>query len=161
MRETEIAKLCETLSLEDEDSVIYELSEDAQRSGKADVDLCLVGKVLSGKKVNREAFKILIEQLWRSFGKVDVESVGDNIFMFCFNNQEDRNRIWHRGPWYFDNSLIVLEKPMGVGDISLLGFTKVELWVHIHDIPIMCMNRGTSKWMAEQIGSVVDLPTGS
>ncbi|TXG60558.1 hypothetical protein EZV62_015131 [Acer yangbiense] len=74
--------------------------------------------------------------------------------MFYFNNPEDRNHIWHRGPWHFDRSLIVLEKPEGTGNISQLSFNKVEFWVQIHDIPIMCMNRRTAKWLAEQIGKL-------
>jgi hypothetical protein len=48
------------------------------------VDLCLIGKILSGKKVNREAFIHLIDQLWSPFGRVEIESVGVNIFMFHF-----------------------------------------------------------------------------
>ncbi|TXG48810.1 hypothetical protein EZV62_024685 [Acer yangbiense] len=54
-----------------------------------------------------------------------------------------RNRFWQCGPWHFGKSLIVLEKPVGSGDISKLGFNKVEFWIQIHNIPIMCMNRRT------------------
>ncbi|TXG56665.1 hypothetical protein EZV62_017978 [Acer yangbiense] len=125
------------------------------------VNHCLVGKVLSGKRVNREAFKSLIEQLWSLFGAVETELVGVNTFMFYFNNQVDRDRIWQRGPWYFEKSLIALEKPTGAGNISFLGFNKVELWVQISDVPIMCMNRRTAKWLAEHIGVVIDIPSGS
>ncbi|TXG60171.1 hypothetical protein EZV62_014744 [Acer yangbiense] len=159
--DSDIAKLYENLSLADEDVGIHEMSEEVQRDGVADVNHCLVGKVLSGKKVNIEAFKGLIEQLWNQFGVVEIESLGDNIFMFHFNNPEDRNRIWQRGLWYFDKSLIALEKPRSLGEISLLGFNKVELWVQIHDVPIMCMNRRTAKWLAEQLGGVIEIPTES
>ncbi|TXG53848.1 hypothetical protein EZV62_019104 [Acer yangbiense] len=161
MAESEIVKLYENLSLADEDGAIHEMPEEDQREGEVEVDLCLVGKILSGKKVNREAFIHLIEQLWSPFGRVAIESVGVNIFMFHFNNQEERNRIWQRGPWYFDKSLIVLEKSEGMGNISHLRFNKVELWIQIHDVPIICMNRITAKWMAEQIGRVIDIPTES
>ncbi|TXG51459.1 hypothetical protein EZV62_023983 [Acer yangbiense] len=113
MVESKIVKLYENLSLADEDGAIHEMSEEDQRDGEAEVDLCLVGKILSSKRVNREAFKNLIEQLWSPFGSVEIESMGLNIFMFHFNNQVERNRIWQRGPWYFDKSLIVLEKPEG------------------------------------------------
>ncbi|KAK3204862.1 hypothetical protein Dsin_018908 [Dipteronia sinensis] len=75
--------------------------------------------------------------------------------MFYFRSMDDRNRIWLRGPWHFDKSLIVLEKPEGSGDISKLGFNKVDIWVQIHNIPIMCMNRNTTKWLVEQISERV------
>ncbi|TXG49106.1 hypothetical protein EZV62_024981 [Acer yangbiense] len=161
MIDSEIAKLYENLSLADEDGAIHEPAEDAQLDGVAEVNPYLVGKVLSGKRVNRDAFKTLIEQLWSPFRAVETEVVGDNIFMFYFNNQVDRDRIWQMGPWYFEKSLIALEKPVGTGNISLLGFNKVELWVQIHDVPIMYMNRRMEKWMAEQIGEVIDIPSES
>ncbi|TXG53049.1 hypothetical protein EZV62_022218 [Acer yangbiense] len=103
MVESEIAKLYENLTLVDEDGEIYERPEEDYREGEVEVDLCLVGKILSGKKVNRE---------------------------------EERRRIWQRGPWYFDKSLMVLEKPEG-------------------------MNRRSAKWIAEQIGKVIEIPTES
>ncbi|TXG50966.1 hypothetical protein EZV62_023490 [Acer yangbiense] len=56
---------------------------------------------------------------------------------------------------------ILYEKPKGMGNISHMRFNKVELWIQIHDVPIICMNRRTSKWMAEQIGRVIDIPTES
>ncbi|TXG46363.1 hypothetical protein EZV62_028135 [Acer yangbiense] len=114
MIDSEISKLYENLSLVDEDGAVHEMAEDAQLDGVADVNHCLVGKVLSGKRVNTEAFRTLIEQLWSPFGAVNTELVGENIFMFYFNNQVDRDQIWQRGPWYFEKSLIALEKPTGL-----------------------------------------------
>ncbi|TXG61366.1 hypothetical protein EZV62_012729 [Acer yangbiense] len=157
MVESEIEKLYEKLSLADEDGAVHEMVEEDQRDEEVEVELCLVGKVLSGKKVNRDAFKNLIEQLWSPFGRVEVKSVGVNIFMFHFRKHEEWSKIWQRGPWYFDKSLLVLEKPEGMGNISQLRFDKVELWIQIHDVPIICMNRRTAKWMAEQLGRVIDL----
>ncbi|TXG63821.1 hypothetical protein EZV62_010815 [Acer yangbiense] len=106
-------RLCENLSLVDEDEAVLEITEDATLDSAKDVDLCLVGKVLLGKKVNREAFKGLIEQIWSPFGQVEVELVADNIFMFYFNKQEERNCVWQRGPWHFGKSLIALAIPQG------------------------------------------------
>ncbi|TXG49744.1 hypothetical protein EZV62_025619 [Acer yangbiense] len=158
MSAAEIAQLYENLSLADEDGAIHEISEEVIEDGIEDVDRCLVGKVLSRKRVNREAFKGLIEQIWSPFGQVEVELVGLNTFKFYFINREVRNRVWHKGPWHFGKSLIVLEKPKGSGDISKLGFTKADFWVQIHDIPIMCMNRRTTKWLTEQLVKLLIYP---
>ncbi|TXG72509.1 hypothetical protein EZV62_001088 [Acer yangbiense] len=94
-------------------------------------------------------------------GVKDVELVVNNTFMFYFINQEDRNRIWQMGPWHFRKSLIVLEKSKGSGNIARLGFNKADFWIQIHDFPILCMNRRTAKWLAEQIGEVVEIPSDS
>ncbi|TXG54199.1 hypothetical protein EZV62_019455 [Acer yangbiense] len=126
----ELAKLYENLSLAEEDGALHECSEEVKIDGEKDVDRCLVGKVLSGKKVNREAFKGLIEQIWNPYGNVEVD-------------------------------LIVLEIPEGPGNISHLKFNKADFWIQIHEIPIMCMNRRIAKWLAEQIGEVVEIPSES
>ncbi|TXG56336.1 hypothetical protein EZV62_017649 [Acer yangbiense] len=161
MRTKELARLCENLSIRDEDSEIHQIYEGLERDGVEDANHCLVGKVLSSRRVNREAFKSVIEQLWSPFGTVDIEVVGENIFMFYFNNPIDQDRIWNRGPWHFDRSLIVLEKPEGTGHISQFSFSRAKFWVQIHDIPIICMNRRMARWLAEQIGEVIDIPTES
>ncbi|TXG57368.1 hypothetical protein EZV62_018681 [Acer yangbiense] len=111
MASSEIENLYKNPSLEDEDELVREMSEESSIDGKEDLEKCLVGKVLTRKKVNRDAFKALIEQIWSPFGQVEVELVRDNTFMFYFANREDRNRVWLRGSWHFSNSLIALEKP--------------------------------------------------
>ncbi|KAK1586878.1 hypothetical protein Q3G72_007124 [Acer saccharum] len=55
MGTSEIVKLCEMLSLSDEGKVVR-FQDEVRRDGIDDVSHCLVGKVLSGRKVNREAF---------------------------------------------------------------------------------------------------------
>ncbi|TXG66528.1 hypothetical protein EZV62_007803 [Acer yangbiense] len=118
MSEPEIAQLYANLSLADEDGEVHDIPSGEIRDEEVAVGLCLVGKILSSKKVNRDAFIHLIEQLWSPFGRVGIELVEVNVFLFKFNNQEERNRIWQRGPWYFDKSLIVLVKPKGMGHAS-------------------------------------------
>ena len=161
MEAAEIAKLCARLSILDVEGPVRKVSRELRSEGLKDVEHCLIGKVLTGKRVNREAFKRVIEQLWNSIGNVEIEAVGDNMFMFLFPNREVRSMIWARGPWHFDHSLIVMEKPTGVGDISKLSFHMVDFWIQIHNIPLMCMNRRMAKYIAEQIGTVVELPADS
>ncbi|TXG60811.1 hypothetical protein EZV62_012174 [Acer yangbiense] len=161
MSANEIARLCENLSIEDADGAIHEILEVFQQAGVEDLDHCLVGKVLSGKKVNREAFKSVIEQLWSPFGQVEIEKGGENTFMFYFNKLDDWIQVWQRGPWYFDKCLLALEKPEGIGEIAKLRFNMAKFWVQIHDISIMCKNRRTARWLAEQIGKVIEIPTDS
>ncbi|KAL5759511.1 hypothetical protein ACOSQ2_018349 [Xanthoceras sorbifolium] len=154
----EIAHLCASLSISEIDGPICKVDGEVKRLGCSDVTHCLVGKVLSCKKVNREAFRGVIEQLWSVIGSVEIESLGDNLFVFFFKRLEDRASVWARGPWHFDHNLIVLEKPEGVGAISKMNFDKLEIWVQVYNIPLMCMNRGMARLIAEQIGEVVEIP---
>ncbi|TXG60547.1 hypothetical protein EZV62_015120 [Acer yangbiense] len=134
MSANEIARLCENLSIKDEDREIHKVSGGVDTEGVKSVDHCLV---------------------------VDIEAVGENVFMFFFDNPEDRIWVWQRGPWHFDKSLLVLEIPEGTGEISKMSFNRADFWVQIHNIPIMCMNRRMAKWLAEQIGEVIEIPSES
>ncbi|KAL5775661.1 hypothetical protein ACOSP7_013218 [Xanthoceras sorbifolium] len=89
MDSDKIATLCESLSLSDDDGPVLQFGGDKQKEGIRDVNNCLVGNVLSRKRVNRDAFKAIIIQIWGTMGFVEVEAVGDNVFVFVFRKFED------------------------------------------------------------------------
>ncbi|KAL5751427.1 hypothetical protein ACOSP7_026030 [Xanthoceras sorbifolium] len=95
-----------------EDGPILDIAGDVQADGIRSVEHCLVGKSC----------------------RVEIEMVGDNVFVFHFQSLEDRAMVWSRGPWHFDKNLIVLEKPVGPGAISQLKFKFSEFWIHIYNI---------------------------
>ena len=46
------------------------------------LDLCLVGKILSNKQINRESFRAVMMRIWKT--NSDIEVVQDNTFLFIF-----------------------------------------------------------------------------
>ena len=38
--------------------------------------------------------------------------------MFKFVAEQDKKKVLIEGPWHFDNALIVIVKPMGIGSIK-------------------------------------------
>lgn len=96
-----------------------------QSIGKEKLKRCLVGKVLSTKLINMEGFIRNMSSLWVT---KSIESLGDNCFIFYFKSEEDKRRIIVGVPWHYENSLIVLEEPTGVGDLSLMKFNREIFW---------------------------------
>ncbi|KAK3189118.1 hypothetical protein Dsin_028679 [Dipteronia sinensis] len=90
------------------------------------MSLCMVGKVLSNKRVNREAFRRVMGKVWQVAKGLDIESVTRNMFTFQFRDEFDLNRVVSGAPWSFDNVLIALEKPVGRGTIDSLSFNEVD-----------------------------------
>lgn len=43
---------------------------------------------------------------------------GEKIFIFKFTLKKEKKRKLHGGPWHFNNSLIVLTEPIGLGDFK-------------------------------------------
>ncbi|KAL5741445.1 hypothetical protein ACOSP7_028177 [Xanthoceras sorbifolium] len=59
--------------------------------------------------------------------------------------------VWSRGPWHFDKNLIVLEKPVGPGEISQLKFKFSEFWIHIASPPNRSKPRQRGEFTSEAI----------
>ncbi|XP_050222146.1 uncharacterized protein LOC126672240 [Mercurialis annua] len=158
----DIASLCESLSLsDDEDLVVCDLGEKARNVGESKIAHSLVGKVLSTKKVNREGFISAANYLWRTLKPMVVESVGENMFVVHFESLEDRRRIMGGGPWRFQELLIVLEAPTGLGNYSTMKFDKTSFWVQIHNLPLMGMTREAGLSLGAQIGEVEEVDPGA
>ncbi|KAK3198819.1 hypothetical protein Dsin_022234 [Dipteronia sinensis] len=57
------------------------------------MSLCVVGKVLSNIKVNREAFMRVFRRIWQVDKGLDIESVTGNMFTFHFRDEDDMSRV--------------------------------------------------------------------
>ncbi|KAL5739496.1 hypothetical protein ACOSQ2_028676 [Xanthoceras sorbifolium] len=119
--------------------------------------LCLVGRLLASKHINRESFRSIIPRIWRSTPDVDIELVSSNTFAFYFENQIDRRRVLTGGPWSFDNFLLILEKPQGIGSMADLSFDKTDFCVQIHNAPLLYMNREAGNFLNGLISEVMDI----
>ncbi|KAL5762300.1 hypothetical protein ACOSP7_018564 [Xanthoceras sorbifolium] len=161
MEQTAIDQLCEALASSELEGPVASLDDSLQEVGARKLAMSLVGKVLTNKLVNREAFRLIIPRIWRTTQPVEVESLGENIFAFYFKNKLNRKRVLMGGPWSFDRSLLVIEEPKGNGDISRMRFEKSEFWIKIHNVPLLCMTRDIGLFLGKQIGVVRELDLGA
>ena len=154
----EIARLCASLSSRSQEEKLWSVRDALKDSVGKKLDLCLVGKVLSNKYINREAFRAVIPKIWQT--TLDVEVVQDNTFLFYFRNQGDRLRILSGGPWSFDNCLLVLEKPSRVGNIASLAFNQATFWIQIPLAPLLCMTKEMGEFVGQLIRELRDIDVG-
>ncbi|KAK2638621.1 hypothetical protein Ddye_026416 [Dipteronia dyeriana] len=126
MNAEEIEKLCGLLSLKEKEGLVQRLDMKIQHHGKHEMTLSLIGKMLSTKVINKEAFMFLFARIWQVREYVEIENVSENVFAFTFMNAKDKRKVLMGGPWTFDRALIVLEEPTGIGDISCMKINRVE-----------------------------------
>ncbi|KAL5849276.1 hypothetical protein ACOSQ4_007289 [Xanthoceras sorbifolium] len=112
----EVERLCEALSLAEPNKTAAVLDRELQQIGKKKLELCLAGRLMATKQVNREAFRAIIPKIWGTTQAVEIEILRDIIFGFHFRNRMDKMRILAGGPWSFDRSLLVLEEPERMGN---------------------------------------------
>ncbi|KAL5772476.1 hypothetical protein ACOSQ2_012400 [Xanthoceras sorbifolium] len=157
----EVARPCASLSLVEEENAATWLGDDLWNVVDKKLGLRLVGKVWTNKHVNREAFRATISKIWRTMQEVQVEVIQENIFVFHFKKRDDRQRVLTGGPWGFDRGLLVLEEPVGSGDVSRMVFRLVEFWVQLYNIPFVCMNKEVGSFLGSLIGELCEINGGA
>ncbi|KAL5763354.1 hypothetical protein ACOSP7_019618 [Xanthoceras sorbifolium] len=145
----------------DVEAPVVQVDRKLKKVGDKKLGLCLVGKVITNKQVNREAFQGIILKIWRTTQDFDIEVLKENTFIFHFRNQLDHKRVLAGGPWSFDRWLFVLEEPSGAGHLTGMKFNEVEFWIQVHNIPIVCMNREIGSFIGKQIRVLREIDLGA
>ncbi|PON88140.1 hypothetical protein TorRG33x02_159690 [Trema orientale] len=120
------------------------------------MELCLIGKIFGNKVVNKEGLHVVADLVQRTSQKVRVEAIGiTNLFKFYFGCKVDRQRVLSGGTWNFNNQLISLLKPKGVGLVLDLDFIKVPFLIHFQNATLTCWNDNCARLWETQLGMVI------
>lgn len=141
----ELIRRCQEISLEGEKRGRVSFKNKMKATGQKLTEGCLLGKVLLSREINIGGLRAALHQVWKTLREVQIEEMGENIFLFKFRAEADKRNILAEGPWHFDRALIVLVEPRGIGEINKQSFTHASFWVQIHNIPILCMKEETKK----------------
>ncbi|KAK1565379.1 hypothetical protein Q3G72_025223 [Acer saccharum] len=95
--------------------------------------------------------------IWKVSEGVEIEALVGNVFACHFKNLDDKKYIKAGGPWTFDRAITVFEEPSGTGDIAHMSFKTVEIWVQIHNLPLLCMTEDSGSYLGSMIGVVKDV----
>lgn len=97
-------------------------------------------------------FKTFMPKIWNKEGIVRIKAKGRNTFLCKFNNSWQKERIKKGGPWNYDKALVVIEDLKGASKISRTDFRFVKFWVHVHDLPMVCMCRKWATALGNSLG---------
>ena len=86
----ELIRKCKAITIREEDKAKITLEVNLKNNKEQIMAGCLVGKVLLTNGVNKDGLKAALQQVWRTFKGVKIESVGNNIFMFKFAEKADK-----------------------------------------------------------------------
>ncbi|TXG57107.1 hypothetical protein EZV62_018420 [Acer yangbiense] len=75
MDSEDISRLCASLSLIEREGPVRKLGGNLKQAALQRLSVSLVGKILTNKMVNREAFMRVISRLWHVYKGVDIESL--------------------------------------------------------------------------------------
>lgn len=155
----DIVDKLDQMSLSAKESNTIKLDEIGKGKVKENVQHCLIGKVISNKTVNVEAFKRVMRKAWSFCRGIAIESAGDNLFMIKLGAEQDRMRIQSGGPWCFDRSIVLLESPSSVDIPEKMKFEKATFWIQFHNVPVAYRTEQTARILGSRVGKVLNIGT--
>ena len=70
---------------------------------------CLLGKLLLKRAINIEAIRNVSLKIWKITFGMTIREVEDRLFLLYFEDGLERDRVFQRQSWSFNNSLLVLK----------------------------------------------------
>lgn len=134
------------LSIQSKKEVPIIIDNKALKTGEQRVESCLIAKVLTPKPVNLKVVKQQIMRILQTIRKIEIGSLGDNIFMLDFKSPHDRKRALGGG------DLIIFRQPLGMHPVSEICFNETSLWVQCYNLPLAHMHRDTLHDSGQQCG---------
>lgn len=124
-----------TLNNDDEDGVIL---EDAPvNSAKEGMDKCLVGRIVTEKKVNFMAMQDTLSSIWRPVKGVFMEETSQlNMFLFKFFHERDVQRVLEDGPWTFNQQVLLIKRFNADEQLKDVKLSELCIWLQVYDVPI-------------------------
>jgi hypothetical protein len=104
-----IEELCGKLSLTEGEGVGIMISKVDTADLRVQSGRCLVGKLLSYRLIQKEAFRSLMSKLWKTVGSIVLKEMYENLWLIEFSSETDKQRVMQGRPWLFDRSVLVLK----------------------------------------------------
>lgn len=142
------------------DEVVVTLPTDFDQIGQEKLNRSLVGKIFDTRAPNRDTLRIQLPKILMTRRGIDVEIIGDNLFLVTFASSDDLRRTLSDGPWHYFQSLMLFKAPQGLQNPADIIFDELVIWVQCHNLPIKCMHPPTVRRIGEQVGRVVEVDIG-
>ncbi|GAV91587.1 DUF4283 domain-containing protein/zf-CCHC_4 domain-containing protein, partial [Cephalotus follicularis] len=111
----------------------------------------------SVKKYNKEVLKSTMRSLWRTIFGFKIREVGSNLFLFIFNNNDDREKVLKLGPWWFDKQILLLEKLEEETHPSNISLYKASIWIRVFGVPFLCLSENVGRVIGNSIGKIEEI----
>jgi len=105
------------LSLIDEEEEL-EFQTEEQSTNIVDPLLRLVDRFLTNRPIRSYMMMEKIETFWNPDKFVNIQEIEPGLCTFQFNHHLDMQRIMKKGPWYFDNHLLMLDLALENGNLN-------------------------------------------
>ena len=155
--EDELEKLGKKLSFTEEEDESISLGSGTMEAAKMVGKKSLLMKVLSHKYMNVEALRKNMRMLWKQNKGVQINEIGEELFLAEFGDGRDKKRIMDMSPWTYEKQLILLKEFEGEQAPKDIQLWQSPFWVQIHNLPLHSRTREIGWEIGSKLGEVVEV----
>lgn len=159
-RENHVADLMQNLNLTNEEEEVAEFSDEEDMEDTAVVDWALVGKVLSPVVIHATTIHRAMKPAWGNPHGLKIRSIREkceNLFVAEFAFEQDMVRSLGGSPWMVGKHALILQPYDESLRPSEICFDRMEIWVHILNLPLGWMNQHRGERAMGLVGEVKKL----
>lgn len=121
------------------------------------LDLSLVGKVMTVRPFNFEAFKNTMNQIWAISKHALFRPIENGLFVVQFASSRDKMRVLDGCPWTFDQHLVMLQKVEGGVQPSEIGLSHCPFWIRLYNLPLDSRTQRHVGAIGSSLGKVLEV----
>lgn len=115
----------------------------------------LMGRPVIPRRQNLRSIIASMPRVWGQSGLVHGRIVGGNQFQFIFPTEESLETVIRRGPWAFNDRMLVLQRWFLLENPPLINF--IQFWIQIRGIPFQFLNRVVISHIGRSIGNLMEV----
>ncbi|KAI4991287.1 hypothetical protein ZWY2020_039658 [Hordeum vulgare] len=154
-----VAEVMRGLKLSEEERRGVKIKVSMKEKGKT-LAAQAVGKVLSERLAHPDAIRLSLGRVWCPIKGIECKEVGENLFVFTFNQESGKRRALEDGPWMFEKDLMVVEDYDPGKRLEEYDFNETPMWVRIFNLPLGMMNVEAAEEIGNVVGNFVEADVG-
>lgn len=115
----------------------------------------LMGRPVMPRRQNLRSIIATMPRIWGQSGLVHGRIVPGNQFQFIFPSEESLETVMRRGPWAFNDRMLVLQRWTPLENPPLINF--IPFWIQIKGIPFQFLSRQVIEEVGRALGDVADV----
>lgn len=124
------------LKIAEEEEQIVAFDDNHEGLVDPSIGLAVVGKIMTVRPYNFEAFKRTMNQIWAISKDALFRSIEHGLFVVQFPTLRDKKKIMEGRPWTFDQNLVVLNEIEGGVQPSDIALNRCPFWVRFYNLPL-------------------------
>ncbi|XP_048502753.1 uncharacterized protein LOC125498566 [Beta vulgaris subsp. vulgaris] len=152
----EISNFVSNLRLDDEEDTVLDLDV-IDPSVTKPVSLLLVGRLLTDRSYNVDAFKKTITGVWKPVHGLVIRVLSPNLYAFQFFHWRDMAKVLEGRPWCFDNMLVLLKEADGDEQPDQVTLNHSPFWIRIKNLPFNSRSDEVVRALVGNLGEVLQL----